>query len=238
MKKNIMNKLVLSTALLLLGTTSTQLPKTPISFSSEAKAYNISENETNINELIKYYTQPHLSLSGKWLWQKPNGTIHATLQTWVWYTHIQVFGPESWGNINQLRDRYVDVFGLKDEDTSQLWWVYRDTFTGGVTPAASSSDKPYSLFVQYKDKLQTIIGAHKMYQGNKPILTLKEIDFRAREALIKNKILYHENRNKGKLKITGGGNDYTIDLSKRLHSDLANVYVKNPQKITVEVLID
>lgn len=53
MKKNIMNKLVLSTALLLLGTTSTQLPKTPISFSSEAKAYNISENETNINELIK-----------------------------------------------------------------------------------------------------------------------------------------------------------------------------------------
>lgn len=80
MKKNIMNKLVLSTALLLLGTTSTQLPKTPISFSSEAKAYNISENETNINELIKYYTQPHFSLSGKWLWQKPNGSIHATLK--------------------------------------------------------------------------------------------------------------------------------------------------------------
>ncbi len=49
-----MNKLVLSTALLLLGTTSTQLPKTPISFSSEAKAYNISENETNINELSKH----------------------------------------------------------------------------------------------------------------------------------------------------------------------------------------
>ncbi len=68
MKKNIMNKIVLSTALLLLGTTSTQLPKTPISFSSEAKAYNISENETNINELIKYYMhQPHLSLSNKWL---------------------------------------------------------------------------------------------------------------------------------------------------------------------------
>ncbi len=65
MKKNIMNKLVLSTALLFLGTTSTQLHKTPISFSSEAKAYNISENETNINELIKYYTQPHFSLSGK-----------------------------------------------------------------------------------------------------------------------------------------------------------------------------
>ncbi|HDB4891159.1 TPA: superantigen-like protein SSL12 [Staphylococcus aureus] len=238
MKKNIMNKLVLSTALLLLGTTSTQLPKTPISFSSEAKAYNISENETNINELIKYYTQPHLSLSNKWLWQKPNGSIHATLQTWVWYSHIQVFGSESWGNINQLKDRYVDVFGLKDKDTDQLWWSYRETFTGGVTPAAKPSDKTYNLFVQYKDKLQTIIGAHKIYQGNKPVLTLKEIDFRAREALIKNKILYNENRNKGKLKITGGGNNYTIDLSKRLHSDLANVYVKNPNKITVDVLFD
>lgn len=92
--------------------------------------------------------------------------------------------------------------------------------------------------MQYKDKLQTIIGAHKIYQGNKPILTLKEIDFRAQEALIKNKILYNENRNKGKLKITGGGNNYTIDLSKRLHSDLANVYVKNPNKITVAVLFD
>ncbi len=89
MKKNIMNKLVLSTALLLLGTTSTQLPKTPISFSSEAKAYNISEKETNINELIKYYTQPHLlRYQNKWLWQKPNGSIHATLCriTWVWYS--------------------------------------------------------------------------------------------------------------------------------------------------------
>lgn len=116
--------------------------------------------------------------------------------------------------------------------------VYRETFTGGVTPAAKPSDKTYNLFVQYKDKLQTIIGAHKIYQGNKPVLTLKEIDFRAREALIKNKILYNENRNKGKLKITGGGNNYTIDLSKRLHSDLANVYVKNPNKITVDVLFD
>ena len=95
-------------------------------------------------------------------------------------------GCRKLGNINQLRDRYVDVFGSqRDEDTSQLWWVYRDTFTGGVTPAASSSDKPYSLFCPIQDKLQTVIGAHKMYQGNKPILTLKEIDFRARVALIK-----------------------------------------------------
>ncbi len=58
---------------------------------------------------------------------------------------------------NQLKDRYVDVFGLKDKDTDQLWWSYRETFTGGVTPA-KPSDKTYNLFVNVtKDKLQTII---------------------------------------------------------------------------------
>ncbi len=57
--------------------------------------------------------------------------------------HIYLYrgAEESWGNINQLKDRYVDVFGLKDKDTDQLWWSYRETFTGGVTPAAKPSDK-------------------------------------------------------------------------------------------------
>ena len=32
------------------------------------------------------------------------------------------------------------------------------------------------------------------------------------------------------LKSPVAASDFTIDLSKRLHSDLANVYVKNPQK--------
>ncbi|HCY8062318.1 TPA: superantigen-like protein SSL13 [Staphylococcus aureus] len=238
MKKNIMNKLVLSTALLLLGTTSTQLPKTPISFSSEAKAYNISENETNINELIKYYTQPHLSLSGKWLWQKPNGTIHATLQTWVWYTHIQVFGPESWGNINQLRNKYVDIFALKDYETWHTYMLAQETFTGGVTPAAKPSDKHYKLNLTYKDKSGTFIGEHPFYTGNKPVLTLKEVDFRIRQTLIKNKKLYHGNYNKGHIKITGGSNNYTIDLNKRLKSTDANRYVKNPQTAHIEILLE
>ena len=200
MKKNIMNKLVLSTALLLLGTTSTQLPKTPISFSSEAKAYNISENETNINELIKYYTQPHFSLSENG-YGKSNGSIHATLQTWVWYSHIQVFGAESWGNINQLRDKYVDIFGTKDEDTVEGYWTYDETFTGGVTPAATSSDKSYKLFLKYSDKQQTIIGGLEFYKGNKPVLTLKELDFRIRQTLINNKSYITENLIKVKLRL-------------------------------------
>ncbi len=238
MKKNITNKIVLSTSLLLLGTTSTQPPKAPISFSSEAKAYNISENETNINELIKYYTQPHLSFSGKWLWQNPNGTIHATLQTWVWYTHIQVFGPESWGNINQLRDKYVDIFGTKDEDTIEGYWTYDETFTGGVTPAATSSDKPYKLFLKYKDKQQTMIGGLEFYQGNKPVITLKELDFRVRQTLIKNKKLYNGEFNKGQIRITGGCNHYTIDLSKKLKLTDTNRYVKNPRHAEIEVTLE
>ncbi|HEA6790099.1 TPA: superantigen-like protein SSL13 [Staphylococcus aureus] len=238
MKKNIMNKLVLSTALLLLGTTSTQLPKTPISFSSEAKAYNISENETNINELIKYYTQPHLSLSGKWLWQKENGTIHATLLQLSWFSHIQVFGPESWGNINQLRNKYVDIFALKDYETWHTYMLAQETFTGGVTPAAKPSDKHYKLNLTYKDKSGTFIGEHPFYTGNKPVLTLKEVDFRIRQTLIKNKKLYHGNYNKGHIKITGGSNNYTIDLNKRLKSTDANRYVKNPQTAHIEILLE
>ncbi|HHV8920997.1 TPA: superantigen-like protein SSL14 [Staphylococcus aureus] len=238
MKKNIMNKIVLSTALLLLGTSSTQLPKTQFSFSSEAKAYNISENETNINELIKYYTQEHLSLSNKWLWQKPNGTIHTTLQTWVWYSHIQVFGPESWGNINQLRDKYVDIFGTKDEDTEEGYFTYFDTFTGGVTPAATSADKHYKLNLTYKDKADTFTGGFPLYEGNKPVLTLKELDFRIRQSLIKHKKLYNGEFNKGQIKITGGGNNYTIDLSKKLKLTDTNRYVKNPQNAQIEVILD
>ncbi len=130
------------------------------------------------------------------------------------------------------------MFGLKDKDTDQLWWSYRRHLQVALHQPQNLLIKLIIFLCNTKDKLQTIIGAHKIYQGNKPVLTLKEIDFRAREALIKNKILYNENRNKGKLKITGGGNNYTIDLSKRLHSDLANVYVKNPNKITVDVLFD
>ncbi|KMS21530.1 superantigen-like protein, partial [Staphylococcus aureus] len=83
-----------------------------------------------------------------------------------------------------LKDRYVEVIGLKNKDKDKLWRPYRETLTGGVTPTANSSDKTYNLFAQYKDTLKTIIEANKIYQGNKPVLTLKEHDFREREALI------------------------------------------------------
>ncbi len=84
MNNNITKKIILSTTLLLLGTASTQFPNTPISSSTEAKAYYINQNETNVNELTKYYSQQHLTFSNKTLWQKDNGTIHATLLQFSW----------------------------------------------------------------------------------------------------------------------------------------------------------
>ncbi len=51
------------------------------------------------------------------------------------------------------------------------------TFTGGVTPAATSNDKHYNPYVTYKDKAETFTGGFPVYEGNKPVLTLKELDF-------------------------------------------------------------
>ncbi|HDH4223790.1 TPA: superantigen-like protein SSL13 [Staphylococcus aureus] len=238
MKKNLTKKIILSIALTIIGTATSQSPHSPISMSSEAKAYNISENETNVSELTKYYTQRHLTFSNKWLWQKDNGTIHATLLQLSWFSHIQVFGPESWGNINQLRNKYVDIFALKDYETWRTYMLAQETFTGGVTPAAKPNDKHYKLNVTYKDKDETFIGGYPFYTGNKPVLTLKEVDFRIRQTLIKNKKLYQDKYNKGQLTITGDDNNYTIDLSKRLPSTDANKYVKNPQNAKIEVTLE
>ncbi|HCD9329452.1 TPA: superantigen-like protein, partial [Staphylococcus aureus] len=68
--------------------------------------------------------------------------------------------------------------------------------------------------------------------------TLKEVDFRIRQTLIKNKKLYQDKYNKGQLTITGDDNNYTIDLSKRLPSTDANKYVKNPQNAKIEVTLE
>ena len=46
-----------------------------------------------------------------------------------------------------------------------------------VLPATTSSDKHYKLSLKYRDKLQTMIGGPEFYQGNKPVITLKELDF-------------------------------------------------------------
>lgn len=180
MKNNLTKKIILSIALTMIGTATIQSPHSPISMSSNAKAYYIDQEETNVSELTKYYTQRHLTFSNKWLWQKENGTIHATLLQLSWFSHIQVFGPESWGNINQLRNKYVDIFALKDYETWHTYMLAQETFTGGVTPAAKPSDKHYKLNLTYKDKSGTFIGEHPFYTGNKPVLTLKEVDFRIR----------------------------------------------------------
>ncbi len=158
---------------------------------------------------------------------KDNGTIHATLLQFSWYSHIQVYGPESWGNINQLRNKSVDIFGIKDQETIDSFALSQETFTGGVTPAATSNDKHYKLNVTYKDKAETFTGGFPVYEGNKPVLTLKELDFRIRQTLIKSKKLYNNSYNKGQIKITGADNNYTIDLSKGCHQLMQIDMLKN-----------
>ncbi len=39
------------------------------------------------------------------------------------------------GNINQLRNKSVDIFGIKDQETIDSFALSQETFTGGVTPA-------------------------------------------------------------------------------------------------------
>lgn len=174
MKKNITKKLVLSTSLLLMGATATQLTENPLSFSNQAEAYNIGQDVTDVQELTKYYTQQPQTFSNKWLSQLDHGSDKGNIYVdfkYGWSAHIKVWGAESWGNINKLRNKYVDVFGLQDEATKQLLWVYEDTYTGGVTPAASSNDKQYQLNVKLNDKNGNTIGIYQFYDGKKPVLT-------------------------------------------------------------------
>ncbi|WP_375794098.1 exotoxin beta-grasp domain-containing protein, partial [Staphylococcus aureus] len=154
------------------------------------------------------------------------------------YSHIQIYGPESWGNINKLRDKYVDIFGTKDAETKNSYMLAQEIFTGGVTPAATSADKNYTLYVSYKDAAETFTGGYPLFSGNKPVLTLKELDFRIRQLLIKNKRLYIDKYNKGQIKITDGNNQYIIDLSKRLKSTDANRYVNDPRNAKIEVILE
>ncbi|HDD5017110.1 TPA: superantigen-like protein, partial [Staphylococcus aureus] len=53
-----------------------------------------------------------------------------------------------------------------------------------------------------------------------------------------NKKLYNGEFNKGQIKITGGGNNYTIDLSKKLKLTDTNRYVKNPRHAEIEVILE
>lgn len=100
MRKRIMKKLIFMTTLLLLGTTATQTPNSPLNVSTDAKAYHIGQDETNINELIKYYTQPPLTFSNRWLYQYDDGNIYVEFKRYSWSAHIRLWGAESCMLIN------------------------------------------------------------------------------------------------------------------------------------------
>ncbi|HBI0844189.1 TPA: hypothetical protein I2Y94_RS13125, partial [Staphylococcus aureus] len=50
--------------------------------------------------------------------------------------------------------------------------------------------------------------------------------------------LYNGEFNKGQIKITVDGNNYTIDLSKKLKLTDTNRYVKNPKNAQIEVILE
>ncbi|HCD1439124.1 TPA: superantigen-like protein, partial [Staphylococcus aureus] len=52
------------------------------------------------------------------------------------------------------------------------------------------------------------------------------------------KKLYNGEFNKGQIKITADGNNYTIDLSKKLKLTDTNRYVKNPKNAQIEVILE
>ncbi len=98
MSKNITKNIILTTTLLLLGTVLPQNQKPVFSFYSEAKAYSIGQDETNINELIKYYTQPHFHF-------QINGYINMIMETFmlnlrdIHGQHIYLYGALKVGEI-------------------------------------------------------------------------------------------------------------------------------------------
>ncbi len=59
--------------------------------------------ENVLNELIKYYTQPHFSFSNKWLYQYDNGNIYVELKRYSWSAHISLWGAEVGGNIESVK---------------------------------------------------------------------------------------------------------------------------------------
>jgi hypothetical protein len=61
--------------------------------------------------------------------------IYVEFKRYSWSAHIRLWGAESWGNINQLRDRYVDVFGYW---TKRLYGLSEDD-AAGVTPPVNVS---------------------------------------------------------------------------------------------------
>lgn len=243
MKKQIIKKAILSTSITLMGLGAVSSFNSDTSLSSNIHAAQF-QGQNQANELKNYYSQTPEIFSNKKLTQVAEGSdkgkIYVDIQR-SWGAFINVAGGESWGNINNLRNKQVDVFGIKDKPTSKYWWAYTEYFTGGVTPAANPSAPVYPINVTVK-KNAIVKNSFdiKAFETRKDKITLKELDFQIRKALINNNNLYSNGQNKGTVQITTKDNKvFTFDLSKKLENERANIYVdgKNIATIVADIKI-
>lgn len=138
-------------------------------------------------------------------------------------------GDKSWGNVNMLNGKYVDVFGIEDKPGRRHVWWYTETYTGGISPTARYNEKEFDLKANVKVQNQS--NSVNFLKTKKTKITLKEVDFRLREHVIKAGNLYTGGNNKGTITITNhDGEKVTVDLSKRLDDVRSNHYVE-PEKV-------
>ncbi|EGQ0541967.1 exotoxin beta-grasp domain-containing protein [Staphylococcus aureus] len=242
MKKQILNKIILSSSITLAAAISLSTTNTSLN-TNQAHAYHIDNEETNQEKLKEYYTQTPEIFSNKQISLDNVTKKYYVRIQYAWGAYINLTSPSEWGNVNKLNNKQVDVFGLKDRSTEKYFWSSVEHFTGGVTPAAQKNDPEHSLstnvsvidnkqYIEYSYELSNFLKTKKQY------ITLKEIDFRIREAVAKQGFLYSKGFNYGTITITmKDGTSKSIDLSKRLVSDQSNEYLEtaNIKNIKIDV---
>lgn len=241
MKKQILNKIILASSITLAAAISLSTANTSLN-TNQAHAYYIDNKETNPEKLKQYYTQTPDIFSNKQISLDNVTKQYYVRIQYAWGAYINLTSPSEWGNVNKLNHKQVDVFGLKDRNTEKYFWSSTEHFTGGVTPAAQKNDPEHLLssnvsivdkgFIEYSYELANFLKTKKKY------ITLKEVDFRIREAVAKQGFLYSKGFNYGTITITmNDGTIKVIDLSKRLVSNQSNDYLEtaNIKNIKINV---
>ena len=244
MYKQTLKNIVLSSSILLVGLTAMTTIDTPIN-PNQAHAYHIPSTETDTAKLKAYYTQtPQVQYDKYFSYLPAYQTFRIQLHPHKWAATIQPSGEQSSKNLKALHEKHVDLFGLTDKDQTQHWWTYHDYYTGGITPAHKASDPERTLKFNikkfYKNRNFTYTGSFEFFQTKKPVLTMKELDFRIREEAIKTNFLYENGvKETGSITITmQDGNEKTFDINKRIEDHFSNEYIKTADIKTISVNIE
>lgn len=122
----------------------------------------------------------------------------------------------------------VHVFLVK-EDGNREW----ERSIGGVTKVNNRADTGKHIHLDIKGSKSTT--SLYFYTG-KDEISLKEVDFRLRQDLIKHHHLYKDGElNKGTIKVTVGSEVHTIKLDEKLSKDDMNKTIDATQIKSIEV---